>query len=88
MAKLYARDHDAKTPEVSPLFGDLKACRLCYSRWVPQKFYSMIVGRSRAAEAAGVAVELEVWDDMIHGWHGYAHALTRRKSLSTGSANS
>jgi len=27
------------------------------------------------AEAAGVAVELEVWDDMIHGWHGYAHAL-------------
>ncbi len=76
MAKLYARDHDAKTPEVSPLFGDLQGLP---PMLLQVGTAEVLLDDSRAfaerAEAAGVAVELEVWDDMIHGWHGYAHAL-------------
>ena len=76
MAKLYARDHDAKTPEVSPLFGDLEGLP---PMLLQVGTAEVLLDDSRAfaarAEAAGVAVELEVWDDMIHGWHGYAHAL-------------
>ena len=27
------------------------------------------------AKKAKVEVSLEIWDDMFHGWHGYAHVL-------------
>jgi monoterpene epsilon-lactone hydrolase len=52
------------------------------------------------AEAAGVAVDLEVWDDMIHAWHAFAFLLPQgreaiarigeyvREQQSRGRANS
>ena len=75
-AKSYVGENDAKNPLISPLHGDF--------RWLPPLLIHvgeaeiLLDDATRVAErakAAGVKVDLEVWDEMIHVWHVFAKIL-------------
>jgi epsilon-lactone hydrolase len=76
MAKVYVGDHDPRDPLVSPLHGD-------YSGLPPLLIQVgeaevLLDDSTRVAERAkdaGVKVELEAWDDMMHVWHVFAKIL-------------
>ncbi|MDH6242732.1 alpha/beta hydrolase [Mycobacterium sp. OTB74] len=76
MAEAYLGETDPKTPTVSPLFADLTGLPPLL---VQVGTAELLLDDSRRfaqrAEAAGVDVTLEVWDDMIHVWHAFADLL-------------
>jgi epsilon-lactone hydrolase len=71
MAAYYLGDADVRTPLASPLFGDL-------SGLPPQlvqvgSFETLLddsVEYARRLGHANSPVTLEVWDGLVHGWHG------------------
>ena len=76
MAKIFLKGKDPRAPLASPIHADLHG--------LPPLL--MIVGSievllddsvrlSERARSAGVDATLEVWDDMPHNWHMYAHLL-------------
>lgn len=74
MARLYMGDHtDYRTPTASPLHGD-------YGGLPPMliqvgELETLLDDATRVAaraEAAGVDVTLEVWNEMVHVWHLFA----------------
>ena len=76
MADLYRGETAADDPRVSPLYGDLHG--------LPPTFVQvggtevMLDDSTRLAarlEAAGVPVELQVWERCFHGWQLYASML-------------
>jgi acetyl esterase/lipase len=76
LAKAYVGDADPRTPLASPLHGD-------YHGLPPMLMHVgdaeiLLDDTTRVAEkakAAGVKVDLEVWDDMVHVWHVFAKIL-------------
>jgi acetyl esterase/lipase len=76
MAQLYIGDRDPRTPLASPLYADL--------RGLPP--LQILVGSAETllddstrlaerAETAGVKVDLQVWEDMVHVWPIFAPVL-------------
>ena len=76
MAKLYVGTSDPKNPLISPLHAD-------YRGFPPLLIHVgeaevLLDDSTRVAErakAAGVKVELEIWDEMVHVWHVFAKLL-------------
>src|SRR5271166_6165128 len=75
-AKQYYGAHDPKDPLVSPLHGDFRGLPPMLIHVGDAEILLDDATRVAArAKAAGVQVELEVWDEMPHVWHVFAKIL-------------
>jgi len=76
MSAYYLDGADPKTPLASPLFGDLSGLPpLLIQVGTAETLLDDSRRFAERAEAAGVEVTYEPWQDMIHGWHGSAATL-------------
>ena len=76
MAQLYLGDRDRKTPLASPLYADLRGLPpLLIQVGSAETLLDDSTRLAERAKAAGVEVDLQVWDDMIHVWHMFAAVL-------------
>ena len=76
MAAAYLGAQDPRAPLASPLFADLRGLPpLLVHVGTAEILLDDATRLAEAARDAGVEVELEVWDDMIHVWHAFADAL-------------
>ena len=76
MVAAYAAGSDVKAPTVSPLFADLAGLPpLLIHVGTAEVLLDDSTRFAQAARAAGVDVDLEVWDEMIHVWHAFATVL-------------
>jgi acetyl esterase/lipase len=80
MAQAYLNDQDARTPLASPLFADLVGLPpLLIQVGTDEVLLDDSVSLARRAKEAGVAAELEVWDEMIHVWHYFYPMLSEAR---------
>ena len=76
MAEAYLGEADRRSPTASPLFADLSGLPpLLVQVGTAEILLDDAKRLAERAEAAGVDVTLEVWDDMIHVWHSFADLL-------------
>ena len=76
MAKMYFGTHDPKNPLLSPLHADYRGFPpLLIQVGEAEVLLDDSTRVAERAKAAGVKVELEVWDDMVHVWHVFAKLL-------------
>lgn len=76
MAKAYVGSADPKNPLASPLHGDYRGLPpMLMQVGDAETLLDDTVRVAEKAKAAGVKVDLEVWDDMVHVWHVYAKLL-------------
>ncbi len=76
MAGMYFGKNDPKTPLVSPLYADLSRLPpLLVQVGSAEILLDDATRTTECARAAGVQVELEVWEEMLHGWHLFAKLL-------------
>ena len=76
LASLYMGDRDRRTPLASPLYADLRGLPpLLILVGTAEILLDDSTRLAERAKAAGVAVELEVWDDMVHIWPLFAPIL-------------
>jgi len=76
MAKMYVGDADPKNPLASPVHADFHGLPPMLIQVGGAEI--LLDDSTRVAErakAAGVKVDLEVWDDMVHVWHIFAKLL-------------
>ena len=76
MANLYLYKTPSNTPLASPLYGDLSGLPPMLVQVGSAE--TMLDDSKRfveRAKEAKVDVQIEVWEDMFHGWHGSAHIL-------------
>jgi acetyl esterase/lipase len=70
MRKLYAGDHDLKSPALSPLYGEFRGLPpLLIHAGGDEMLLSDATRLADKARAAGVDVRLEVYPRMWHVWH-------------------
>lgn len=75
-AQQYLAQADAQTPFASPLYGELTGLPpLLIQVGDHEVLLSDSTRFAEHAQAAGVAVTLEVWPAMWHVWHGWAGTL-------------
>ncbi len=73
MAKLYYGDEDAKNPLVSPLYANLHGLPpLLIQVGTAEVLLDDSIRVADRAKAAGVDVQLEIWQDMIHVFAAFA----------------
>jgi acetyl esterase/lipase len=75
-AQKYIAGGDTKTPLASPLYAELKGLpplHVLVGTW--EVLMDDSTRFARKAQAAGVAVDLEVWEEMIHIWPFFAAVL-------------
>jgi acetyl esterase/lipase len=76
MAAHYLGGADARTPLAAPLHADLAGLpALLIHVGTAETLLDDSTRFAEKARAAGVDVELEPWDDMIHVWHAFAPLL-------------
>jgi epsilon-lactone hydrolase len=76
MAAAYLSGQDPCTPLASPLYADLRGLPpLLVHVGTAETLLDDATRLAERARAAGVAVDLEAWDDMIHVWHAFAPLL-------------
>ncbi|MGH8012329.1 MAG: alpha/beta hydrolase [Candidatus Binataceae bacterium] len=76
MAKMYAGTADLKNPLLSPLHADFRGLPpLLIQVGDAEVLLDDSTRVAERAKAAGVKVDLEVWDDMVHVWHVFAKIL-------------
>ncbi len=76
MADAYLGAIDRRTPTASPLFADLVGLPpLLIQVGSGELLLDDTTRFAERAEAAGVDVELELWDDVFHVWHSFADLL-------------
>ena len=74
-AQMYLGDAAATNPLASPVFADLRELPpLLIQVGTAEALFDDSVKLEAQAKAAGVAVTLEVWEEMIHVWH-YFHPM-------------
>jgi phosphinothricin tripeptide acetyl hydrolase len=87
MARAYLAGADPKTATASPLFADLAGLPpLLVQVGSSEVLLDDSTGFAERARAAGVEVELDVWDDMIHVWHAFADLLPEAREAIDGIA--
>jgi len=76
MAKWYGGTADPRHPLLSPIYADAKGLPPLLIQVGGAEVLQDDSRRfAELAKKAGVPVELEVWDDMIHVWHSFAKIL-------------
>lgn len=76
MARVYLGKTDPKNPLASPLYANYEGLPPMLIQVGDAEILLDDATRvAHKAKAAGVKVELEVWDDMIHVWHVFAKLL-------------
>jgi epsilon-lactone hydrolase len=76
MADAYLGATDRRSPTASPLFADLTGLPPLLVQVGSGELLADDATRfTERAEAAGVDVTLEVWDDVFHVWHAFADLL-------------
>ena len=76
MAGVYLNGADPRTPLAAPLYADLSGLPpLLIQVGTRETLYDDATRLARRAEDAGVPVEFESWDEMIHVWHLFAPML-------------
>jgi acetyl esterase/lipase len=75
-ANLYLGGADVRTPLAAPLYADLHGLPpLLIHVGTAETLFDDATRLAAKAQAAGVDVTLEAWDDMIHVWHLFAPML-------------
>jgi acetyl esterase/lipase len=83
MADAYAATSDRRAATVSPLFADLAGLPpLLVHVGTAETLLDDSTRFAERARAAGVDVELEIWDDMIHVWHAFAIILPEARQAT------
>ncbi|MDO8588353.1 MAG: alpha/beta hydrolase [Armatimonadota bacterium] len=76
MAALYVGANDPKNPLASPLYADFRGFPpLLIQVGDTEVLLDDSIRVAERAKSAGVKVELEVWEGMVHVWHIYAKLL-------------
>jgi acetyl esterase/lipase len=76
MAKAYVGNADPKNPLASPLHADYRGLPpLLIQVGSTETLLDDSTRVAEKAKAAGVEVDLEVWDEMVHVWHVFAKIL-------------
>lgn len=76
MAKMYIGNQNPKNPLASPIYADYRGLPPMLIHVGEAEILLDDATRvTERAKAAGVEVDLEVWDDMIHVWHVFAKIL-------------
>ena len=76
MSQLYLGGRDPRTPLAAPLYADLRGLPpLLIQVGASETLLDDSTRLSERAKAAGVDVELQVWEDMIHVWPIFAPIL-------------
>jgi acetyl esterase/lipase len=76
MTKMYLGERDPRAPLASPLHADLRGLPpLLILVGTAETLLDDSTRLAERAKAAGVAVELEVWEDMVHVWPIFAPVL-------------
>ncbi len=76
MAGYYLAGTDPRTPLASPLYANLSGLPpLLVQVGSAETMLDDSTKLAERARAAGVDATLQIWEDMIHGWHGNAHVL-------------
>ncbi len=75
-ARYYLDDHDPRDPLASPLYANLHGLPPLL---IQVGDHELLLGDAsrlyETAKSAGVDVELEIWNEMWHVWHGWAGDL-------------
>jgi monoterpene epsilon-lactone hydrolase len=76
MAAAYLAGQDPRAPLASPIYADLRGLPpLLIHVGTAETLLDDATRLADRARAAGVSVDIEVWDDMIHVWHAFAPLL-------------
>jgi len=76
MAQLYIGERDPRIPLASPLYADLRGLPpLLILVGTAETLLDDSTRLAERAKAAGVQVDLQVWDDMVHVWPMFASIL-------------
>ena len=76
MAAAYLAGGDARRPTASPLFADLAGLPpMLLHVGTAEVLLDDSTRFAERARAAGVDLEIEVWDEMIHVWHAFGALL-------------
>ena len=76
-AGLYLNGADPKSPLAAPLYADLTGLpALLIQVGTAETLLDDSVALAKRAEAAGVAVTFDIWENMIHVWHLFAPMLS------------
>ena len=84
MADAYIGGGDPEHPTISPLFAELGGLPpLLLHVGSAETLLDDSTRFAERAKAAGVDVELEVWDEMIHVWHAFSALLPEGREATT-----
>ncbi len=88
MARLYLNGADPRSPLASPIYADLTGLApLLIQVGAAETLLDDALRLAKAAGAADVRVDLQVWPEMIHVWHLFHPELTAgRRALAAGGA--
>ena len=88
MAGMYLNGADPRSPLASPLYGDLAGLApMLLQVGAAETLLDDAIRLAKAAGAADVRVDLQVWPEMIHVWHLYHPELKAgRRAIEEGGA--
>lgn len=88
MAKHYLAGADPRSPLAAPLYADLSGLApLLIQVGAAETLLDDAIRLAQVAGAADVAVDLQIWPEMIHVWHIYfADLAAGRRAIAAGGA--
>ena len=86
MAKHYLNGADPRAPLAAPIYGDLRGLApLLIQVGAAETLLDDAIRLAQVAGAADVAVDLQIWPEMIHVWHLYYPELSAgRRAIVAG----
>ena len=79
-ANLYSGDRDPRDPFISPVYANLQGLPpLFIQAGTAEILYDDAVRLARSAEKAGVDVNLDIWEDMIHAFPAFVSVAPESK---------
>jgi epsilon-lactone hydrolase len=86
MARHYLNGADAHSPLAAPIYGDLRGLApLLIQVGAAETLLDDSIRLAQVAGAADVAVDLQIWPEMIHVWHLYHPELSAgRRAIAAG----
>jgi monoterpene epsilon-lactone hydrolase len=86
MARLYLNGADPRSPLAAPLYADLRGLApLLIQVGAAETLLDDAIRLAQVAGAADVAVDLQIWPEMIHVWHVYHPDLSAgRRAIAAG----